>query len=73
MPGDAYNNAGLKYLLVCLDTFSKMLYVEALTTKTAEAVAEALERIFDRTGVQPDNVSTDLGVRNTRYCTGLTC
>lgn len=42
----AKSNRGYKYLLTLIDTFSKMAFAEALKTKSAHEVAEALEKIL---------------------------
>jgi hypothetical protein len=52
-------NSGYKYILNCVDIFSKYGQSEALKTKTEGEVIEALKRIFERMGkpriLQSDN------------------
>ncbi|KAF4529737.1 hypothetical protein B566_EDAN017889 [Ephemera danica] len=41
-------NKGNKYILVVIDTFTKMLYVEPLKDKSAIVVADAMQKIINR-------------------------
>ena len=54
-----YNN-GYKYLLVCIDLFSRYLWVKALKTKTAAETAKACKEIFDM-GRHCETLRTDQG------------
>ena len=52
-------NKGVKYLLVCIDVFSKYAWVTALKDKSGRTLREALEKIFDE--CTPDKFQTDQG------------
>ncbi len=64
-------NDGMRYLLVVIDTFSKMLHVEPLGSKHGPVVATAMQKILDRataaggrtskTHITVDNLQTDKG------------
>ena len=42
----ASKNDGIKYLLTCIDIFSKYAWVEPLTTKTGKSLVTAFKNIF---------------------------
>ena len=42
----AIQNKGIKYLLTCIDIFSKYAWVEPLKSKTGKALVEAFEHIL---------------------------
>ena len=54
-------NAGNKYLLVCIDVFSKFGWVEPIKDKRASTVAKAFERILKRDQRKPWWLLTDKG------------
>lgn len=54
------HNDGKRYLLSCIDVFSKMAFVEAVNNKRGETIATALVKIFDR-GRSPASLNTDHG------------
>jgi hypothetical protein len=54
-------NHGFKYLLVVVDVFSKYGWLRPLKNKTAKAVNEAFESIFDADGRKPRNIQCDKG------------
>ena len=67
-PSDGGKSVGLgptedreRYVLVCQDVYSRMLYTEALTNKSPNAVISAFRKIMDRAGVRPERVMIDLG------------
>lgn len=43
-------NDNYAYILLCIDVLSKFVFAEPLYDKTAQSVAAALERIFERSG-----------------------
>lgn len=49
-----YKN-GVKYLLVCVDLFSRFAWVKPLKTKTSRAVADAMQEIINY--MKEDSVS----------------
>lgn len=55
------SNNGYRYLLTVIDTFSKYAWGEALKTKSAKDVAEAMEKIFKSGRGVPKNLQTDDG------------
>lgn len=54
-------NKGFKYILTCINTFSKYGFTEALRSKTGKEVTSAMERIIKRAGVPPKHLQTDMG------------
>ena len=58
----AGSNQGYKYLLVVIDCFSKFLWVEAIKSKTALDVLDALKLILQRSSPRkPKNWQVDKG------------
>ncbi|GFV15241.1 uncharacterized transposon-derived protein F54H12.3, partial [Trichonephila clavipes] len=53
------HNNGFRYLLTVIDVFSKCARVSALKMKTAEAVKNAFENLFQQ--AKPKNIQTDKG------------
>ena len=56
----AAENDGYRYLLVCIDVFSKYLWVIPLKTKTGPALVTAFKKILE-SGRKPEKVQTDQG------------
>ena len=54
-------NNGVKYILVFIDVFTKMCYVEPLKDKNGLTIFLALERIIKRLPVTPNQIITDVG------------
>jgi len=54
-------NNGYKYILVFIDVFTKMCYVEVLKNKTALTTLLALEKIIKRLPEPPNHFVTDVG------------
>ena len=55
-------NKGNKYLLTVIDVLSKFAWVEPLKSKSATAMVEALQRLWNRLGFRlPQKVQTDSG------------
>ncbi|KAL3087903.1 hypothetical protein niasHS_009465 [Heterodera schachtii] len=57
----AKQNRGYKYLLVCIDTLSRQVFVEPVKTKTSVNMIRAFGRIFKRSKYIPWKVLTDQG------------
>ncbi|KAL3111560.1 hypothetical protein niasHT_012533 [Heterodera trifolii] len=57
----AKQNRGYKYLLVCIDTLSRQVFVEPVKTKTSTNMIIAFGRIFKRSKYIPWKVLTDQG------------
>lgn len=53
-------NKGYKYILTCIDVFSRFARAYALKSKQGQEVAGALESLFDN-GNKPIRIQTDLG------------
>ena len=60
-PGMAQANNGNKYVLVFIDVFSKMCYVEPLKNKNALTTLIGFEKIFRRLPYTPNHIITDVG------------
>ena len=65
-------NKGYKYLLTCIDVYSRYVSVIPLHTKTSEAVLEAFKKIIEKMG-KCKNLNVDLGSefiaeRFKKYC-----
>ena len=56
----AAENDGYRYLLVCIDVFSKYLWVIPLKTKTGPALVMAFKKILE-SGRKPEKIQTDQG------------
>ena len=56
----AAENDGYRYLLVCIDVFSKYLWVIPLKTKTGPALVTAFKKILE-SGRKPQKIQTDQG------------
>ncbi|KAL3125832.1 hypothetical protein niasHT_005037 [Heterodera trifolii] len=57
----AKQNRGYSYLLVCIDTLSRQVFVEPVKTKTSVNMIRAFDRIFKRSKYIPWKVLTDQG------------
>ena len=56
-----YHNSGYKFILLVIDVFSKVIYVEPLKFKTGEITATAMEKILGRSESPPVMLVTDGG------------
>ena len=56
-----YQNAGYKFILLVIDVFSKVIYVEPIKFKTGELTASAMEKILARSESPPVMLVTDGG------------
>ena len=54
-------NNGFKYILVFIDVFSKMCYVEPMKDKNGLTTLIALEKILSKLPVTPNHIITDVG------------
>ena len=59
------HNNGIKYLLIVIDAFSKMAYVEQLKKKDTKSVIAAFSRIIGRAGEPPNQLWVDRGTEYT--------
>ncbi|KAL3113578.1 hypothetical protein niasHT_017134 [Heterodera trifolii] len=57
----AKQNRGYSYLLVCIDTLSRQVFVEPVKTKTSVNMIRAFDRIFKKSKYIPWKVLTDQG------------
>ena len=53
-------NKNFKYLLTCIDVYSRYVFVEKLKNKLGETVLEAFKKIIERAG-KPNNINADMG------------
>ena len=60
-PGMARANNGFKYVLVFIDVFTKMCFVEPMRDKSAITSLLAFEKIFRRLPDLPNHIVTDVG------------
>ena len=60
-------NGGFKYILVFIDVFSKMCYVEPMKDKFGMTTFLALEKILKRLPVTPNQIITDVGTEFYNY------
>lgn len=65
-------NKGFKYLLTCIDVYSRYVFVTPLKSKSGEAVFSAFKTMMEKYG-KPVNLNLDLGTEFTslpfkRYC-----
>ncbi len=54
-------NEGYRYLLGCIDCFSRKLYVRALKTKTGKEIVQEMKNIFEKCGTKPRTIMSDRG------------
>lgn len=54
-------NRGHRYILFCIDVFSRKAYASALKTKTSTEVSKALQDIFKKHNRWPKFIQSDLG------------
>ena len=62
-----YANGGVKYILVLVDVFSKMCYVEPMKDKNSLTTLMAFEKIFNRMPDIPTHLVTDVGTEFYNY------
>lgn len=55
------NNKGYKYILTCIDAFSKYGYAEALKSKTGKEVTSGFDIMIRKAKCSPKNLQTDMG------------
>lgn len=61
MQNYARSNANHKYLLTCIDCFSKFAFAVPIKDKTGVSTAKAMESIFQSSGRRPVNLMSDFG------------
>ena len=57
----ANENNGYKYMLTCIDCFSRYAWAEPIITKTAENVLKALQKIISQSKRMPEKLWCDKG------------
>ena len=67
MQSHAKENDGYRYLLVCIDVFSKYVWVIPLKNKTGPALVTAFKEILE-SGRKPQKIQTDEGTESSMYC-----
>jgi hypothetical protein len=55
-------NDGYRYILVCIDVLSRMIYAAEAESKKSEHMIEAFEKIFSKAKVLPNKLYSDAGV-----------
>ena len=55
-------NHGYRFILIVIDCFSRMLYVQPVRRKNAENMAEAIDSIFEQFDTFPNSLITDRGL-----------
>ena len=60
-PGLKWHNGNYKFVLLVVDVFTKMIYVEPMKRKLGENTAEAMEKILSRVDMPPVMLVTDRG------------
>ena len=60
-PGLKWHNGNYKFVLLVVDVFTKMIYVEPMKRKLGENTAEAMEKILSRVEMPPVMLVTDRG------------
>lgn len=55
-------NDNIKFLLTCIDVFSKYAWTRVLKNKTGQEVSKAFESIFKKDKRVPDKIQTDKGL-----------
>ncbi len=60
-------NDGYRYILGCIDSFSRKLYVRPLKTKRAADMVSALKEIFSEAGTKPRSIRSDRGSEFTNH------
>ena len=55
-------NNGFRFILVVIDSFSKMLYCRPVKRKSADFMADAFESIFEKFDFFPNSIITDRGL-----------
>lgn len=61
----ARQNRGYHYLLVCIDTLSRQLFVEPVRSKHSKNMIDAFEKLFERAGAIPWKLLSDAGLEFT--------
>ena len=56
------NNEGYRYLLVCVDIFTKMVYVAPVKGKKFNEMKECFEKVFKQMPHLPSSIFTDRGL-----------
>lgn len=56
------NNGGRKYILNCVDVFSRKLWLRALKNLEAKTTTKAIKSIIDKAQIKPNIIQTDNGV-----------
>jgi hypothetical protein len=54
-----YSNQYYRYVLCCVDVFTRVAYAEPLKLKDSEALAAAFQKLVDKAGVKPRSILSD--------------
>lgn len=55
------HNRGYRYILICIDVLSRMVYARAIKRKTSEFIIPAMNEIFNEANAIPRRLFTDSG------------
>jgi transposase InsO family protein len=61
MSAYSHDNNGMKWLLLCIDIFSRRAAIRCVKNKTANLVSEALQECIDDLGIVPKVILSDQG------------
>ena len=59
LPSPTFNNS-YKYLLTCIDVYSRYVFVKALHSREGDVVFKAFKEMMDENGI-PKKLNVDLG------------
>jgi hypothetical protein len=54
-----YANKNFRYILCCVDVFTRVAYAEPLRTKDSEALTAAFQKLLGQAGVKPRSIISD--------------
>ena len=58
----SYANKGFRFILIVIDSFSKMVYAQPIKRKSADYMADAIDKIFQEFDYFPNSLITDRGL-----------
>ena len=61
LPSIARYNNGYRYILTVIDCLSRFAWAVPVKTKSAHAVSQAMQKVFEMAGNTPKRIQSDLG------------
>lgn len=55
-------NKNYRYILTCVDSFSRYIWLRPLKSKEADEIADAMQSIIDEAGISPNRILSDNGL-----------